>query len=73
VLPSFKGFKDGKELLVMDIIIEFGGGESSRKECNRMNFSVSINNGENCCKLLQSRPDSDLCPGIPLRSSDLNH
>jgi hypothetical protein len=34
----------------VDIIVEFGGGEGSRKKGNRMNFSVSIDNGKNYCK-----------------------
>jgi hypothetical protein len=52
VPSSFESFKDGKELFVMDIVVEFSGGEGLRKKCNRLNFSVSIDNGENCCKCI---------------------
>ena len=39
--PNFEGFKNGKQFLVMDIIVEFGWGKGPRVKSNWMDFVVS--------------------------------
>ena len=40
VTPCLEGFKDFKELFVMNIIIEFRTREHTEMECNRVNFAI---------------------------------
>jgi hypothetical protein len=51
VSPYPKGFVYCKELFVVDIIIQFGGGECSGMESDQMNLSVVWrDNGLDCCE-----------------------
>jgi len=48
VLPNLESFKDGKQFLVMCVIIQLYCGESIGVKSNWMNFIIFINNGEDC-------------------------
>ena len=48
VLPNFEGFKDGKQFLVMCVVVQLRHSESARVKGNWMNFIIFVNNGENC-------------------------
>ena len=48
VQPNFEGFKDGKQFLVMCVIVQLCHSESARVKGNWMNFIIFINNGEDC-------------------------
>jgi len=50
VLPNLEGFKDGKQFLVMYVIIQLRYGKSVRLKSNWMNFIIFINNQEDCSK-----------------------
>ena len=45
MLPNLKSFKDGKQFLVMCVIIQLHHSESTRVKSNWMNFIIIINNG----------------------------
>ena len=46
VSPNFEGFKDGKQFLVMCVVIQLYHSKSMRVKGNWMNFIIFINNGE---------------------------
>jgi len=48
VLPNLKSFEDGKQFLVIYVIVQLCCSESTRVKGNRMNFIIFINNGEDC-------------------------
>ena len=48
VSPNLEGFKDGKQFLVMCVIVQLHCSESVRVKGNWMNFIIFINNGKNC-------------------------
>jgi len=50
VLPNFESFKDGKQFLVICIVVQLCRSESARVKGNWVNFIININNGENCSK-----------------------
>ena len=39
-MPNFESFKNGKQFLVMDIIVEFGGCEGAGMESNGVDITV---------------------------------
>ena len=45
VSPNLEGFKDGKQFLVMCVIVQLHHSESARVKGNWMNFIIFINNG----------------------------
>ena len=45
VTPDFKCFMDGKEFLVMRIVVPFSGAKRSRMEGDGMELSVSRTDG----------------------------
>ena len=45
VLPNLEGFKDGKQFLVMCVVVQLHHSESARVKGNWMNFIIFINNG----------------------------
>jgi len=48
VSPNLEGFKDGKQFLVMCVIIQLHHSKSAGVKSNWMNFIIFINNGEDC-------------------------
>ena len=50
VLPNLKSFEDGKQFLVMCVIVQLCCSKSARVKDNWMNFIIFVNNGENCSK-----------------------
>ena len=48
VLPNLESFKDGKQFLVMCVIVQLRRSESTRVKGNWMNFIIFVNNRENC-------------------------
>ena len=46
--PNFEGFKDGKQFLVMCVVVQLRRSESARVKGNWMNFIIFVNNGEDC-------------------------
>ena len=48
VPPNLESFKDGKQFLVMCVIVQLRCSESARVKGNWMNFIIFINNGEDC-------------------------
>ena len=50
VLPNLESFKDGKQFLVMCVIVQLCHSESARVKGNWVNFIIFINNGEDCSK-----------------------
>jgi len=48
VLPNLESFKDGKQFLVMYVVIQLRCSKSARVKGNWMNFIIFINNGEHC-------------------------
>jgi len=48
VLPNLERFKDGKQFLVMYVIVQLHHSESARVKGNWVNFIIFINNGEDC-------------------------
>ena len=40
VMPSSESLKDGQQLFVVHIVIEFGARESSGMECDRMKLAI---------------------------------
>ena len=50
VLPNLESFKDGKQFLVMCVVVQLCCSESARVKGNWMNFIIFVNNGEDCSK-----------------------
>jgi len=50
VPPNLESFKDGKQFLVMYVIVQLCHSKSVRVKGNWVNFIIFINNGENCSK-----------------------
>jgi len=48
VLPNLEGFKDGKQFLVIYVVIQLHHSERPRVKGNWMNFIIFVNNGEDC-------------------------
>ena len=48
VLSNLESFKDGKQFLIMCVIVQLCHSESARVKGNWVNFIIFINNGENC-------------------------
>jgi len=48
VLPNLEGFKNGKQFLVICVIVQLHHSESARVKGNWINFILFVNNGENC-------------------------
>jgi len=48
VLPNLESFKDGKQFLVMCVIVQLCCSESARVKGNWVNFIIFVNNGEDC-------------------------
>ena len=48
VLPNLEGFKDGKQFLVMCVIVQLCCSKSTRVKSNWVNFIIFINNREDC-------------------------
>jgi len=48
VLPNLEGFKDGKQFLVMCVIIQLCHSKSARVKGNWIIFIIFINNREDC-------------------------
>jgi len=48
VSPNLESFKDGKQFLVMCVIVQLYCSESMRVKGNWVNFIIFINNGEDC-------------------------
>ena len=48
VSPNLEGFEDGKQFLVMCVVVQLRRSESARVKGNWMNFIIFINNGEDC-------------------------
>ena len=47
---NLESFKDGKQFLVMCVIVQLRCSKSARVKDNWMNFIIFVNNGENCNK-----------------------
>ena len=52
VLPNLEGFKDGKQFLVIYVVVQLRHNESVKVKGNWMNFIIFVNNGEDCSKSL---------------------
>jgi len=50
VPPNLESFKDGKQFLVMYVIVQLCRSKSVRVKGNWMNFIIFVNNGEDCSK-----------------------
>ena len=50
VPPNLESFKDGKQFLVMYVVVQLRHSESARVKGNWMNFIIFVNNGEDCSK-----------------------
>ena len=48
VLPNLESFKDGKQFLVMCVVVQLCYSESKRVKDNWMNLIIFVNNGEDC-------------------------
>jgi len=48
VLPNFESFKNGKQFLVMYVIVQLHHGESTGVKSHWMNFIFFVNNGKYC-------------------------
>jgi len=48
VPPNLESFKDGKQFLVMCVVVQLRRSESAGVKGNWMNFIIFINNGEDC-------------------------
>jgi len=48
VPPNLESFEDGKQFLVMCVIVQLHHSESVRVKDNWVNFIIFINNGEDC-------------------------
>src|ERR1700746_3274879 len=45
VTPGAESLEDGEELLIVGIVVEFRSGQHPRMECDRMNLTILITNG----------------------------
>ena len=50
MLPNLESFEDGKQFLVMCVIVQLCHSKSTRVKGNWMNFIIFVNNGEDCNK-----------------------
>ena len=50
VLPNLEDFKDGKQFLVMCVVIQLHCSKSAEVKSNWMNFIIFVNNEEDCSK-----------------------
>jgi len=50
VSPNLESFKDGKQFLVMCVVVQLCCSESAGVKGNWVNFIIFINNGEDCSK-----------------------
>jgi len=50
VLPNLESFEDGKQFLVMCVVVQLCCSKSARVKDNWMNFIIFINNREDCSK-----------------------
>ena len=50
VSPNLESFEDGKQFLVMCVVVQLCCSESVRVKGNWMNFIIFINNGKDCSK-----------------------
>jgi len=48
VLPNFESFKDGKQFLIICVIVQLHCSKSARVKGNWVNFIIFINNREDC-------------------------
>jgi len=48
VLPNLESFEDGKQFLIICVVVQLYCSESARVKGNWVNFIIFINNGENC-------------------------
>ena len=48
VPQNLESFEDGKQFLVMCVVVQLRRSESARVKGNWMNFIIFVNNGENC-------------------------
>ena len=48
--PNLESFKDGKQFLVICVVIQLHCSESVEVKSNWMNFIIFVNNGEDCSK-----------------------
>ena len=48
VLPNLESFEDGKQFLVMCVVVQLCYSKSVRVKSNWVNFIIFVNNGENC-------------------------
>ena len=46
--PNLEGFEDGKQFLIMCVVVQLRRSESVRVKGNWMNFIIFVNNGEDC-------------------------
>ena len=47
MLPVFKSMDDGKQFLIIDVIVSFGGGESLRQVSTGVKITITISLHEN--------------------------
>ena len=50
VLPNLESFKDGKQFLVMYVVVQLHHSKSVGVKSNWMEFIIFVNNGEDCSK-----------------------
>jgi len=50
VLPNLESFKDGKQFLVMCVVVQLHYSKSTGVKSNWMDFIIFVNNGEDCSK-----------------------
>ena len=50
VPPNLESFEDGKQFLVIYVIVQLHHSKSARVKGNWMNFIIFVNNGEDCNK-----------------------
>ena len=54
MLPNFESFKDGKQFLVMYVVVQLHCGESVGVKDYWMNFIFFINNKKDCSKSIST-------------------
>ena len=67
--PQAECFEDGKELLIMGVVVELRSGESSRTECNWENLIILTTDGDDAgdCIVQSVRLDDDQSIRNPMR------
>jgi len=50
VLPNFESFKNGKQFLIMCIVVQLHHSKSAEVKGDQMNFIFFINNEKDCSK-----------------------